>query len=378
MRLLSLLRKLRSRYSSCTSLIKVTLSQENLLYNLHAFQNAYPTYEIAPVLKSNAYGHGLIEIARLLRKEKVVFFMVDSLFEAVRLRNEGIRTKILVVGYTVVENMRGSRLNNVSFTITSLSQLKEVVEKVHKKIRCHIKIDTGMHRQGIAVSEIDETIALLQKNPHIILEGIGTHLGDADNDDASFTKDQIHAWNNAYDRFFEAFPYIRYSHVAATAGARYAPLTHANVIRLGRGLYGLHMNTGLSLTPVLEMTTLVTIVKEVKQGEYIGYGKGYRAEKDMTIAVLPVGYYEGVDRRLSNIGYMKVHNVLCPIVGRVCMNVLCIDVSNAGKVLRGDKVTVISRDNGESNSIVSLSQICDTVPHELLIHIPEHLRRVIV
>jgi len=396
-------------------LIRVEISKKRLIHNLHEFKkiapkDAHGNPQIAPVLKSNAYGHGLIEVANALQHEHhIPFFIVDSYFEAIALRSKGFRHHILIIGYTRPETIRNSNLNNVSFTVTNIETLRAIaIQKVDRwestggkigfrspllrlrprLVHIHLKIDTGMRRQGILPEEIDEAINLLEhdgvgKRP-VVLEGITSHLCDADNDDETFSESQIHLWNKIVERFRHEFKTLKYIHLSATDGHRMTDDIVANVSRIGIGLYGLSQNPAinkqLNLLPVLEMKTIVTGIKNLKEGETVGYGNTFKAHQNMKIATIPVGYFEGIDRKLSNNGAILVgpKRIVCPIIGRVSMNITSIDISNAGEVNVGDEVVAISNNPNDANSIVNIAKKCGAISYEIAVHIPAHLKRVVV
>jgi alanine racemase len=371
-------------------LIKVEVSRSRLIHNLNEFRRLAPGGRIAPVLKSNAYGHGLLEVATILEaqrcKEKnaencIPFFVVDSYFEAIALRAKGIRTPLLIIGYNRPETILNSHLSNVCFTVTSIETLK-AISATKKRIAIHLKIDTGMHRQGILPSEVMEAIKILRMEPKIYLNGICSHLSDADNLDPTFTEKQITVWNKVSSEIVATFPSIEYIHLSATHGHSYSILINANATRLGIGLYGIteHFNNDLNLKPALQMKTIITGIKELKQGETIGYGNSFKAEKNMAVATIPVGYFEGIDRRLSNTGFVEVGSdkVKCPIVGKVSMNITSIDISNIKDAKIGTKVVVVSNDPKSMCSIQSMAELAKTIEYEIAVHIPEHLKRVVV
>jgi len=404
-----------SRHSSYDPLITVEISRSRLINNLNEFRKIAPWNNkkdrigmIAPVLKANAYGHGLVEIAGILEKEKnIPFFVVDSYYEAAVLRHHGIRKHILIMGYTRSETIRNSS-GGTAFTVTSLDVLKKIgkiryapwdwetggaggrisafLPRLKRAHRIHLKIDTGMHRQGILPSEIDEAVEIIRSSPSIDLEGICSHLSDADNADDSFTEGQISVWNKIVKKLKQEFHTIKYVHLSNTDGHRFVSDINANVSRLGIGLYGLTENPTLlakvKIQPVLEMKTVITSKKTLKVGEHVGYGNIFTATKDMIVATIPMGYSEGLDRRLSNIGSVMVNvgamQKLCPITGRVSMNMSSIDVTSVPDVKLEDEVIVISKDPAAANSVVSLAKLCGTIPYEIVVKIPEHLRRVVV
>lgn len=374
-------------------LITVEISRSNLIHNLHEFRKIAPRVKfgatdgdvgmVAPVLKSNAYGHGLSEVAAILRHEPhIPFFAVDSYFEAIALRSYGVRAPILIIGYTRPETIMSSRLGDTVFTVSSLQTLQRLESTPHP-IPIHLKIDTGMHRQGILPEEVEQASDLLSENTDIVLRGICTHLCDADNDDPSFTESQIKVWNKIARRFKEEFSTLRYLHVSATDGHRYTGEIEANVSRLGLGLFGLTDGTAfmpaLELKPVMRMTTIVTGLKKLHRDQTVGYGRTFKVPGDMTVATIPAGYYEGIDRRLSNAGFIGIDHeqVPCPIVGRVSMNITTIDVTHVPDARSGMSVTIVSDDPRQPNSIVQMAKIAGTIPYEIAVHIPAGLRRIV-
>lgn len=371
------LRKLRYQYQP---LVQVYIYAQNLLHNLQVYKELVGKPQIAAVLKSNAYGHGLVQVAKIFDKKNLPFLVVDSYFEALVLRNEKIKTPILIIGYSPLANIKKNRLKKVAYTIISLNELKDLAQVVTVPINIHLKIDTGMHRQGLLVNELDVAIELIKNCPKLNLEGICSHLADADSEQVDFTQKQIKLWNTIAAKFKQEFRDLKYFHLAATAGAAFSPHITANVVRVGLGLYGINSksNVDLDLRPALELRSLISSIKTLKQNESIGYGLTFKAPKDLQIATIPVGYYEGLDRRLSNKGNIKFGNNYLPILGRISMNISSVDVTNIVQIKNGDPVIVISANKKDKNSVENLAKICQALPYEILVHIPQHLRRTIV
>jgi alanine racemase len=376
-------------------LIEVRVFKDALLHNLASYQKKYPKLQFAPVIKSNAYGHGMVEVAKILDKQNnlsltlpsggegnltMPFFMVDSFYEALTLRQHGIKTKILVLGYCREKELLLAKLKDVSFGIIDLQILKNLAAKLRKPLNIHLKIDTGMHRQGILTDEITEAVALIKTNKNICLEGLSSHLADADGEDPSFTEKQIEQWNAIVKIFKTTFPEIKFFHTSATAGNHYASIIDANVSRLGLGLYGINPSPfdQMDLRPALEMVSLISSIKNIPLGEHVGYGRVFTSPAAMAVATVPAGYNEGVDRRLSNKGSYKIGNEFCPIVGRVSMNISSVDVSGIKDVHLEQEVKIISANNSDKNSVQNIAKLCDCIPWEILVHIPQHLRRVVV
>jgi len=380
MKLLNFLRKIKKHFLHYDPSVEVLISKNRLIENLKEYQTKYPNFLFAPVLKSNAYGHGLLEVAQILNNEKIAFFVLDSLHEAIVLRNNGIKTGILVIGYTQPKNIVNSKLSQIAFTITSLEQLHEVTKMIKSKVNIHLKVDTGMHRQGILVEQIKETVDIIKNNKFLNLEGVCSHFADADNTKESFTKNQIGEWKKSIALFKENFQTIKFFHISATAGISYNEQGSGNVVRLGLGLYGINSSSSvkLNLKPVLQVQSLISSLKTVKAGESIGYNATYQSKQDAVIAAVPMGYFEGVDRRLSNCGFFKVKESFCPIVGRVSMNITSIDVSSISNIKLDDPVIIISDNKEDKNSVENIAKTTQTIPWEILVHISQHLRRIII
>lgn len=386
-RLLTWLSRRRFPYEP---LIIVEIYKSHLLHNLHEFQKIAPESKVAPVLKSNAYGHGLFEIAQILQKENKVnkdsipFLIVDSYFETLALRSARIKTPLLIIGYTRPETIIHSKLAHVSFTVTSLETLK-IISHSKKNISIHLKIDTGMHRQGIMFDQLDEAIKIIKNSQTINLEGIATHLSDADSPDDTFTNTQINQWNDCVQKFKKEFPTLKWFHASATYGHNYSKKIRSNISRLGIGLYGLadklHNQPNLILKPVLEMKTIVSDIKKLQPGDHVGYNNTFTAQHDLTMATIPAGYFEGINRRLSNTGELLVgpKRTACNIIGRVSMNITCLDVSKVSNIKINDPVVIISCKPNDPNSIAAIVKKSEgTIPYEIVTRIPAHLKRVVV
>jgi alanine racemase len=361
-------------------LIEVRVFKDALLHNLGEYQKHYPKLQFAPVLKSNAYGHGLVQVAEILDGQNLSFFMVDTFFEALALRRENIKTKILILGYVRGEQILNNKLKNFSFGVIDFQQLKNICKELKNPQSFHLKIDTGMHRQGILKQEIPEAIKLIKANNNFILEGACTHFAEADGENKDFTNKQILEWNEVAKVFKQAFPEIKFFHASNSAGAAYSTQIDANVSRLGIGLYGINMSPfeKLDLKPALEMVSIISSIKHIQLGEKVGYGITFEAQKPTIVATVPVGYTEGVDRRLSNKGFYKVKNVFCPLAGRVSMNMSSIDVSEVPNVKLEDEVIIISKNPEDKNSVENIAKQCDCIPYEILVRIPQHLRRTVL
>jgi alanine racemase len=240
-----------------------------------------------------------------------------------------------------------------------------------------------MHRQGIMPSELSEVAGILEINPSIILKGICSHFSDADGQDPSATESQIHVWNRLVKELLGHYSSLEFTHISNTAGHRYVTECYANVSRLGLGLYGLIdgsiFSPKLDLQPAMSLETIITGIKKIQRDDAVGYANTFKAEKETLVATLPLGYYEGVDRRLSNCGSVLVgsEHMICPIIGRVSMNITTIDVTHMPEVKIGESVIVISDNSVDPNSIVNIAKTAGTIPYEIAVHVSGQLKRSI-
>lgn len=375
------LKNLKRSFSKYKNSITVYISKENILHNLHTYQNKYTDVLFAPVLKSNAYGHGLIEIAKILENEKSIpFFVVDSLYEAEILKSRNISKDILIIGFTPHENILNFNCSKFIFSVISLEELKNLSQVIKKPTRIHLKIDTGMHRQGVMIEDTDEAINILKENKNLLLEGIFSHLGDADSEDKSFSFSQIDVWKRVIEKFKNNFNSIKHFHLAATSGIPFNESGFGSVARLGIGLFGFDDSnySDLDLKGVMRVESLISSIRTIKRGESVGYGRTFVLEHDSILATVPIGYFEGVDRRLSNIGQFKINDQFCHVRGRVNMNITSIDVSNIKDLKLEDRVIIISEDRKDLNSVANFAKMANTIPYDIFVHINSSLKRKVV
>lgn len=369
----------RARYRTLNT---VRVSAEALRHNLNLYRTLFPGKAICPVLKANAYGHGLVEVGRILEGE---FLIVDSLYEAYALRKARIRSPILVLGYTFPENLRGRRLP-FHFAISDFESARVLANQGAK---LHLKVDTGMNRMGFTVEELPRVLEELKRAKAEVL-GVLTHLADADNsENNAFTIEQMKVFKEAVDRVRSAGFLPQWIHAGQTAGAFVQQDFLAqsgdfvNTIRLGIGLYGISpfedaggaASPLRDLKPAMEVVSTVVGIRHLKAGDRVSYNGTFTADRAMTLAVVPFGYYEGLPRALSNRGCMRIKGVVCPIVGRVCMNYTMVDASVVPGLALGDEVEVYSNDPEAPNSIAALAKLAGTIPYELMVRVAESIRR---
>ncbi len=384
--MLKFLNFFRKKYET---LNRIEVSRDNLLHNYHYLSSLNRKVKVAPVVKSNGYGHGTKNVAKILDSlytsdvsSKPPCFCVDSLFEAYQLQKANIKTPILIMGYTNPENFKVKKLP-FEFTIYDLETAK-ILNEFQPNANVHIFVDTGMHREGIAIEELSGFLNQLRQLPNIEIAGLMSHLASSKNRKDRMFLNQVAKFEKAKEICRKMHVAPKWFHIAAT-GSLINPETRqiiagiSNLARAGLALYGYSSSTAdKNLKPALALITKIFQIKKVLKGEKLGYEGTYTAKKDMLTGVVPVGYYDGVDRRLSNKGVFLADNIPCPILGKVSMNVNIIDLSSVPDPKLGQEVVVYSRNPEDKNSIGNCAKICKTIPYDLLVNLAETTKRIIV
>jgi len=384
MNILRLLRLYKKRNDTDQAhLLRIAIDKSAFAYNISCFQKQFNDQRIAAVLKSNAYGHGLSLMGTLCDKDdRISHLVVDSIAEAQVLRHCGIKKEILILGHIPFARVSHlSRLAPLIISVVSMPQAEWLSYNISFPLRVHIKVDTGMHRQGVGVFELEKTIDILSKNRHISVEGLLSHLADADGPTTEFDLKQLKQWDEAVSLFKKRIP-LGIVHFSATAGTHYVHQAKNNLIRAGIGLYGFD-NTKtktLGVKPVLSFFARIVNIKTLNSGDCVGYNATFCAPSPMRIGVIPCGYYEGVPRVLSNQGFFYYNDVKLPIVGTVSMNLTTIDMSDPAcdQLRLEDEIEVFSSNQERLNSIAYVARTCRTIPYEILIRLAPGIRRVIV
>lgn len=358
----------------------IHVHKDVLLENYHHF--ARGDVPIAPVIKANAYGHGACQVARLLAENTdAPFFVVATYQQAVILREGGISTPVLVIGYVSPETIASNQYHDITFTVVDLDHLTAIDAALEKTQSVHLKLDTGMHRYGVKPADVDQVIELLQQVRHVVLTGVFSHLCDTFTSVVNdFTTDQIEAFNTVTAHITDEFPSCKTVHLASTSSHSLRGQINANAERVGIGLFGLaNFTDEFHTEPALSLMSTIASIRTVPAGEFVGYSRTYSPETERVIATIPAGYYEGVDRRLSNCGVVRIGEEVCPIVGKVSMNATTIDVTDCRPAPRiGDVVEIISADRTAPNSARAITETIDAVHYRITTQIPARLPRILV
>lgn len=342
--------------------------------------------KIMAVVKSNAYGHCLADFAREMENLKADFLGVDSIVEASALRKDGIKSPILVLGYTLPEKFSEAKNLSVSVTVSSMPHLKHLAG-ASRIPKFHIKVDTGMHRQGFQIGELPNVLAFLKDNGQKLAanaEGIYTHFAAAKNpafpDD---TRDQI----SQFKKWIEVFRAERFkpiAHAAATGSTILFPESHFDMVRIGIGFYGLwpakaveeYAKDRIKLSPILSWKTLLSEVKEVSAGERIGYDFTERLFRDTRVAVCPVGYWHGFDRKLSSVGRVLVCGKIAKILGRVSMDMITIDVTDIPTAREGSEAVLIGKQGKLEIKAEDMATLSETSQYETVTRLNPLIKRI--
>ncbi len=365
----------------------VEISRSALAHDLRVFRRVLPrACRIMAVAKSNAYGHGLYDLVPLLEELGVDAVGVDSIVEAVTLRKKGVTKPILVMGFTLPSRFGDAARNGVALTVSSFEGLRALAAAEDgRKIRVHIKVDTGMHRQGFLPAQLPGVLRFLKARPgRFEVEGLYTHFASAkDPGRTAVTRGQIAEFEAASAAFArEGFRPVR--HASATAGVLNYPEAHFDMARIGIGLMG-HWPSEptrrawegrISLRPALSWRTLVAETKVLPAGASLGYDLTERLTRDSKIGICPVGYWHGYPLALSGKGQVLVRGRKVRVLGRVSMDMLVIDLTDAAGAKAGDVVTLIGRDRGETVDATATARLAGTTVYELLTRLNPLLRKI--
>lgn len=353
----------------------IEIDTENLKHNIRTLQNAMPKdCEMMAVVKAEAYGHGAFKVAKMANQRGVKAFAVATIDEGMELRRYGIQGDILILSYTEPE--RAKELHKFRLTQSLIDYDYAIaLSRQGYRIKSHIKINTGMNRLGFDVGEV-ERIAEIFRKEQLGVCGMYTHLCVADSlapEDVDFTHFQIESFYGLLARLSEKGISPDKIHIQSSYGFLNYPHLKCNYVRVGIALYGVlssardQTKLKLDLKPVLSLKSRVVLIRKVKKGEMVGYGRQFVAERDSYIAIISVGYADGFPRNLScGKGNVLINGYEVPIVGRICMDQLAVDVTEITKAAVGDIVTLIGRDGDKELRAPAVADKSDSIANELL------------
>lgn len=363
----------------------IELNLANLTHNVSVLKAALPANaELMGVVKREAYGHGSYAVATHLEKTGVKAFAVATIDEGIALRRYGIRGEILILGFTDVRRAKELKTYRLTQTLIDFPY----AEKLNRQkipVSVHIAIDSGMHRLGLDTDDLDGVQKLFQMK-HLRIQGIFTHLCCADSrkpEDISFTRKQIRSFYGLISQMETAGLPIPKIHLQSSYGLLNYPDLPCDYVRAGISLYGVFSSPDdrtllqPKLRPVLALKAKVVLIREISRGETVGYGRTFRAERNSRIAILPIGYGDGLPRNLSGKAMVRISTHLLPVIGRICMDQLAIDLTGADDVSVGD--TAILIDNAENSPLLApnVAALSGSISNELLCRLGARLPVVI-
>ena len=348
-----------------------------LKHNLNQFKNSlFPETKMLAMVKAQSYGAGLTTMAQFLEKQGIHYFGVAYSDEGKELRKSGIKTPILVMN-AEEEGMETCVEYDLEPAIYDLNQLDELLKVLIAQEKTafpiHIKLDTGMKRLGFYPDQVQQLIEVLAAQPEVLVKSVYSHLAEAEDQESTFTAHQIAQFEEICKQFesYLSYPFLR--HILNSEGIAHYPNAQFDMVRIGIGLFGLSSNRLMEqrLKPVIDWTSSISQVKLIHPGESVGYGRTFIAQKEMRIAIIPIGYADGFKRSLSNgVGAVFIDNQRCPVVGRVCMDMIMVDLGEA-KIHANTKVEII----GSNQGLKQFAKECQTIPYEILTSISPRVHR---
>lgn len=338
--------------------------------------------KVCAVVKANAYGHGSVQVAKILIEEGADYLAVASEGEGIELRQAGIKTPILCLGYVpevVYEEAIANELDITIYSLEAAEKLSKEAVRLGKNARVHIKLDTGMSRLGFQVEDATaDAIENIAGMPGIELVGVFTHFAKADEKDKTFTEHQYSGYMKIVSEVEKRGIQIPIKHVCNSAGTMDMPQYHMDMVRPGIILYGLYpsdevMKERLALKPVMTFKASVSHVKYLEAGRGIGYGLRYVTDKTTRIATMPIGYADGFTRMLSGKISVKVNGTIVPVVGNICMDQSMLNV-DAVETKVGDEVIIFGEDSDAR--VERLAQALGTINYEIVCMVARRIPRV--
>lgn len=351
------------------------VSFEALQHNLNQYRSLLKeTTKLMVMVKANAYGSGLLEVAHFLQHQGVDQLGVAYVDEAIQLRKNGITLPIMIMN-PHIESFSEFEKYDLQAEVFSISHLRRMLSDTENPPAIHIKIDTGMHRLGFAIDQIPDLLREIAANPKIKVAGIFTHFSSSDDPNHDdYTISQAKLFDQVYQMITDTLGYTPIRHACNSPAMVRWPQYHFEMVRLGIGLHGFDPSGTLHLRTTSQLKTVISQIQHLKKGDTVGYSRKGVLKKASKIAVLPIGYEDGYLRSFGNgKGRVLVNGLLCPTIGNICMDMTMVDVTNSD-VKEGDEVIIF----GQNPSISELAEWSDTIPYEILTNVSSRVKRIFV
>lgn len=359
---------------------------DHLAHNVREIRRVTrPQAEVMGVVKADAYGHGVKEVAQTLLENGVTRLAVSMLDEAIQLRQCGISVPILVLSDMEPERVEEILRYDVTQTIFSYEfaeHLSRQALAMGRRATVHIKVDTGMGRVGFAYGVAPEMVQRIVACEGLLVEGLYTHFAVSDEIDESYTRLQFQRFMDICSKLSEAGISIPVKHVANSAAIIRFPEMHLDMVRAGVILYGLYPSTvtrqgTLDLRPTMSLKSRVTMVKTVPEGTYLSYGCTVRTKRETRLATIPIGYADGYTRLLGNRARVLIHGQFAPVLGRICMDQCLVDVTDLTEEVRsGDEVVLFGRQGEAELSADEVAGLAETIHYELVCIVGKRVPRI--
>ncbi|MFC1656594.1 alanine racemase [Patescibacteria group bacterium] len=362
------------------------INLENLKYNVNTLKSFLdPKVKFMAVVKSNAYGHGMVQIAKEASVAGADWFGVFTVEEALKLRKNRLQKPILVFGPVSEDDIRQAVAKNITLTVYNRENAKlisKIAIKARKACDIHIKVNTGMNRLGIDSEEAVDFVKYIKRLPKVNLDGIYSHFAAAGSTNRTYTFKQLGTFQELIIKLDRLGLRPPVAHIANSAAALEIPSSHLDLVRCGIAIYGLFSNARLStyfdLKPVLEFKTQLIEFRKLSGGEKVSYDCTYTTPKPTLVGIVPVGYTHGYDFKFSNRGKMLLDGRRAPVIGRVCMEFTLLDITDIPDAKTGDEVIILGKQGNENITAGELAGYLDSINYETVTKIPESVKRIYV
>jgi len=376
------------------------IRRDAIIRNVQAIRSQFPAnVPVCAAIKADAYGHGIPQVLPALREAGVERAAVATLDEALQLRRLGWHRPILIMGpalcYTTERELTRQAAEAVATGVaaTVASDVEagifaRAAERLHRRARVEIQIDTGMGRSGLLLDRAEERVAAIAANPRLVVEGVYTHFSTADEPDLTFAREQLNLFSTLVERLKARALPVRGYHAANSAAIFRLPGSHFDRVRPGLAVYGYwggpeHERPD-SLIPSMRVTSRLACIRKMPEAHPIGYGRTFITRRPSIIGLVPLGYGDGYRRLLSSSAWMTLppsrgrDRTSVPVVGRVSMDLVTVDLTDAGDVREGDPIIIIDDQPDAPNSVERLAHRLDTIPYEVTCLLGQRIRRVSV
>ena len=360
------------------------INLRNLVYNLRNIEKKVAPAEVMAVVKADAYGHGAVPVTKALVDAGVKFFAVARLAEALELRNAGIKEKILIFGSLFQDEIPSAIDNNIRITLASEEDVKRVSEVAIKKrkiVHVHINVDTGMGRVGFLYDKAVPFILKSIENNNLNVEGLYSHFATSDCRDKSYAYEQLKKFRLVLSQLKKKKVKIPLIHMANSGDVLDIPESYFNMVRVGISLYGHYPSTetleSIPLKQVMTLKSKVLQIRRLPRGTNVSYGCHFTTKKETSIAILPIGYADGIHRAFTNKGKVMIKGKLYPIVGTVTMDLIMVDIGD-DPIKAGDEVIFWGNSSGGVVQATKLAKRIGTISYELCCSVSKRVPRVYI